>query len=260
MATVCGGGAGRPVLNPPSDPEMVAMAALAAAALVAGIVRGFSGFGAAMIFMPVAGALWDPRAAVVMILVFDNIAALPLVRRALPLCAWRDVLPMAAGAAIGLPIGARLLAVADPHVLRWAIGALILATVVAMALRLRPRLPESRAAAAGVGAASGLAGGSTGLSGPPVVLFWLSGDAEVRRVRANILVFFALSGALGIAALGANGLLTGERVAAGAALLPVYAIGMYIGARRFAGAGERGYRRVALGLCALAAVAGLPVW
>ena len=38
---------------------------LFAAALVAGVVRGFSGFGTAMAFMPVAGAILSPFAALI---------------------------------------------------------------------------------------------------------------------------------------------------------------------------------------------------
>src|SRR5882672_12486218 len=45
---------------------------VAAAAALAGLVRGFSGFGSAMIFVPVASAIYEPRIAVVLLFIFDG--------------------------------------------------------------------------------------------------------------------------------------------------------------------------------------------
>ena len=44
-----------------------------AAAALAGLVRGFSGFGAAMVFVPIAGALYSPEQAVVLLFLTDTV-------------------------------------------------------------------------------------------------------------------------------------------------------------------------------------------
>lgn len=237
-----------------------ALALLIATAAVAGLVRGFSGFGAAMVFVPVAAAVLGPPAAIVLLLLIDGVAALPLLPRAVRLAVWREVGPLAVASWITAPLGVALLAVLDPTGLRWAICLGVLAVVVVLAGGWRWRGRPSVRLSLGVGAVSGLTGGTTGLAGPPVVLFWLSGAREAAVVRANIIIFLAaLDTALAVN-LALRGLITAERLVTGAVLIPVFGAALWLGAHAFRGADDRLYRRVALGLCTAAALVGLPLW
>ena len=56
---------------------------LSVAAFLAGLVRGFSGFGTAMVFLPIAGQILTPFQAVTAMIVMDAIGPLPNVPRAL---------------------------------------------------------------------------------------------------------------------------------------------------------------------------------
>src|SRR5262245_25959592 len=96
------------------------------AATVAGLVRGLSGFGSAMIFIPVASALTDPPTAVVLLFVTDELLTVPMVVAATRRCAWREVLPLSLGAALTVPLGVWLLVVVNPIAMRWVISILIL--------------------------------------------------------------------------------------------------------------------------------------
>ncbi len=68
-----------------------------AVALVSGVVRGFSGFGGALIFIPLASATLGPKIAVPMFYLFDLGSATPYGATKLPRCYWREVLPMILG-------------------------------------------------------------------------------------------------------------------------------------------------------------------
>ena len=46
-------------------------------AVLAGLVRGFSGFGTAMVFIPIAGQVLSPVATLIVLLVMDLIGPLP---------------------------------------------------------------------------------------------------------------------------------------------------------------------------------------
>lgn len=233
---------------------------MAGAAALAGLVRGFSGFGGAMIFMPVAGLLYEPKLAAVWLLVVDDVAALPMLPDALRRCVWREVLPLALAAVIAIPFGVHVLVVADPDVMRWAVCGVILLAVLMMATGWRYRRRLSLPAVLGTGALAGFSGGAVALMGPPVVLLWLGGQAAAATVRANLVVFFGLTAFVMLVVYWWNGLLTAAALLGALALVPAYLLPLRWGSRLFGRADEAQFRRVALALCAFAAFSGLPLW
>ena len=62
----------------PPDVGINAAIAICAVAFVSGTARGFSGFGSALIFMPLASSIADPRLVAALLLIIDFVAAAPL--------------------------------------------------------------------------------------------------------------------------------------------------------------------------------------
>src|ERR1700719_1284194 len=62
----------------PAGIDVSTAMAICAVALVAGTARGFSGFGAALIFMPLASSFAAPRLVAALLLIIDFVAAAPL--------------------------------------------------------------------------------------------------------------------------------------------------------------------------------------
>jgi uncharacterized membrane protein YfcA len=230
------------------------------AAMLAGLVRGFSGFGAAMVFVPLASLAYEPKLAVVWLFVMDNIASLPMLRPAFRTWPWREVLPLCIGAAVGTPVGVYLLASTDAEILRWLLCGGILITVGLMlaGFRLTGNLPWHGNVA--VGGLSGLGAGAMGLSGPPVVLLWLNGTRSAATARANIVAYFALLTIAVSASLILSGLITSARVVEGLLLVPAYGLPLLVGMWAFPRTSDRHFRTAALVLCGFAALAGLPLW
>ncbi|MEI2385012.1 sulfite exporter TauE/SafE family protein [Breoghania sp. JC706] len=238
-----------------SDPTVL-LVCLAAA--VGGAVRGFAGFGGAMIFMPVASAVIDPRLAAAAFLVMDDILALPMAVRAVRICDWRTILPAVAAAMLTVPLGAAVLAHSDPRLLRWGISLLVLALLALLVsgwrYKGRPTLPIS----CGVGMTSGFLSGVSQISGPPVIAFWMSGPSAAPVIRANLIVYFAISSLGAFAAFWWNGFFTMEVARLLVVLMPANAVALFIGTRLFTFASEKTFRRVAYTLVALAALGSLP--
>jgi uncharacterized membrane protein YfcA len=230
------------------DPWTWSFGLATATALVAGVVRGFSGFGAAMILVPVLAILYGPRVAVPVLLLVDILLTVPMVVTAVRRCAWGEVLPLVAGFAVTFPLGVYLLLVADPRHLTQAMAVVVLAVAAAMALGLRRTTQPSRPATVATGSAAGLLAGSTGIGGPPVILFWLSGQDAAARTRANIVVFFGFTGIIALAGFGTAGVLTADVLLLTAFLMPTYALGLWLGARAFDHTGDALYRRLALAI------------
>jgi uncharacterized protein len=74
-----------------------ALSFLVVAAFIASLARGFSGFGGALIFVPLASAAVGPQAAAPILLVIDGFAQLALLRNAWREANRREVGIMAAG-------------------------------------------------------------------------------------------------------------------------------------------------------------------
>lgn len=240
-------------LPPPAD-----LTLLLVTAFLAGLARGFSGFGAALILIPVASAIVGPQVAAPLLLVADTAMTLGLIPPAFRRADRREVLTMALGAAIGVPGGVWLLTTLDPVVLRWCLvaGAFSLLALLLSGWRYhgRPRAPLTVL----VGAVSGLFSGAAQMGGPPVVAYWLGGAIPRATVRANIVLFFAASTLLSAIGYLTKGLITPGLLILAAATSGPYGAGVWLGSHMFGLASEATFRRLCFAMIAVAAVAGMP--
>jgi len=220
--------------------------AAALATAVAGLMRGYAGFGTAVILAPIYAVLWGPRAGVPVMLMMELIVSLQLLPRAFKDSDTRVILPIGGAAALVTPLGAVVLFTADPELLRRAIGGFVL--VFGMLLLSGWRYHGSRPLGLNlaVGSVAGLLKGATGMSGPPVILYLLAGPEEAKRHRANLILFFALIAVVSILGPLWFGMITVAELAKLALLLPVLMLCVPIGARLFHLVPERFYKRFAM--------------
>jgi uncharacterized membrane protein YfcA len=133
-------------------------------------------------------------------------------------------------------------------------------TLAALVAGWRMRAAPGTTTRLGVGAATGLVGGATGLTGPVVILLNLGAGAPASVTRANTLVFLTLSALLLLPHLWLQGLLRPEALWLGLLLVVPYALGNRIGQALFDPGAEAIYRRVAYAIIAASALVGLPIW
>lgn len=233
---------------------------LVMAVALAGLVRGFSGFGSAMIFMPAAASILPPVWAVIAMSIFDIIGPVPNLPGA-----WRDghqrnILRMIGGAMIALPLGVAVLTQVPVVPFRWGVSLTVLALLAVLLSGWRYRRALSAATHWVIGALGGALAGSTGLAGPPVVLFHMAGDKTATVIRANLLIYLFAVDVLILGILAVSGLLETTPVVIGALLAPVYLVANILGAALFKRAGGRRYRRFAYLIIAVSAVMALPLF
>ena len=240
------------------DLSTLQLGLLLATALVAGLARGFSGFGGALIFVPVASAVIGPRSAAPLLLIVDAVAALGLIPDAWRRAGKTEVGTMSLGAMVGVPFGTYVLARSDVSTLRWGIVIVVASLLALLISGWRYHGRPSAALTAGVGCLAGFCSGAAQIGGPPVVAYWLGGASPSGIVRANVVLYFAASTVLTAASYVAGNLITPPIIALAMASAPVYGIGLLAGSRVFGRAGEATFRRICYGLIACAAVVGLP--
>ena len=228
-------------------------------ALLAGLVRGFSGFGGAMIYMPLIAAIYDPRIAAVTILLVDFVCSTPFAIRETRRCSWREVIPISIAMAAGVPLGTWALIALDPIVLRWGISILILVLLPPVILGWRYTGQPGLAVTGAVGFVAGVGAGAVQIGGPPVILYWLSRAGSAVAMRANIMVFFMMCGVVLVTVYASQGLFTAQTLALSVPFGLFYLAGVGIGSHFFRGASDQLYRRIAYLIIALAALISLPV-
>jgi uncharacterized membrane protein YfcA len=228
--------------------------------VLSGAVRGFSGFGSALIYVPLMSALYGPKIGAASFLLTDFVTGIVFSLGVWRQAVWREIVPLAISAAIAAQFGALILQYADPAHLRWAMTALVLVIVVVLATGWRYHGKPMLIVTVMVGIAAGLMGGAVQIFGPPVVLFWLSSMATAAVVRANFVVFFAIMAAALIATYLWFGLLTPDVIALAAFVAPLHILAMFAGAKVFHFASETTYRRVAYAVITLAALVSMPLW
>jgi uncharacterized membrane protein YfcA len=229
----------------------------AVVACIAGTVRGFAGFGAAMIMTPIFSAFYGPAAGVALCLLLEVAVALPVVPGVVRLVDWHRIGLLLVAAAVGVPIGNLVLTQVAPEPMRWAISAIVLGAVALLAsgwrFAGRPRAATTLAA----GATSGFLNGLAGMAGPPIAFYYLAGDETVTRVRANLTTYFVFVDLVAIAAFVARDLVDWDTLVLGLLLAPAVMLGGVLGTRLFPLASEGFYRRLALALLVGVAIGSL---
>jgi uncharacterized membrane protein YfcA len=243
----------------PADVSIRAALALCAIAFVAGTARGFSGFGAALIFMPLASSVAAPRLAAALLLIIDFVAAAPLVPNAWRHADRKATAVMVLGALFGVPIGTWLLSRLDPVTTRWIISGFVIALLALLLSGWRYRGKDHAAVTVGIGTLSGFCSGLAQTGGPPIVGYWLGRPIETKIARANIMLFFGGSDIFSMISYAISGLITFDAIRLALVVGPVYAAGVGLGATLFGRASESLFRAICYVLIALAVVTGLPV-
>jgi hypothetical protein len=111
-----------------------------------------------------------------------------------------------------------------------------------------------------VGALAGITGGSTGLNGPPVILFNLGTDQPVAVTRGNLACFLTLNSLFMMPMMWLQGLADARAFFLGVVLLGPYAVGGLIGVRLFRPEAASLYKSAAYSLIGIAGIMGLPIW
>src|SRR4051794_9175680 len=242
----------------PSDLSTNTAIAMCAIAFVSGTARGFSGFGSALIFMPLASSLAPPTMIAALLLVIDFVAAAPMLPNAWKHADRKATAVMVLGALIGVPLGTYFLSRLDPVTTRWIISGFVFSLLLLLLSGWRYRGKDHAALSIAVGGVSGFCSGLAQTGGPPIVGYWLGRPIASKVARANILLFFGASDFFSMVSYAVSGLITWDSLKLSLLIGPIYAIGVALGASLFGHASERMFRSICYALIATAVIFGLP--
>lgn len=111
--------------------------AAVAITLVAGVVRGTTGFGGALVMAPPFALLFGPVLTVSVVLLLESIVAAPMLAQARRQIRWRLIGPILGVACASVSIGVYVLRNIDPQILRRAIAAVVVVFSVVLLMGWR---------------------------------------------------------------------------------------------------------------------------
>jgi uncharacterized protein len=234
----------------------IAICVLLFGALAGGFVSGLAGFGTALMALGIWLYVVKPDVAVQLVLICSIIAqtwTLPSIWRSID---FKMITPFIVGGLAGVPIGTVLVAYADPHLFKLAVGIFLLIFPAALYFQRRPMALTigGKVADAGIGFAGGVLGGLAGLSGP-IPILWASVRGFGKDERRGLFQTFnwtILTAAFVVQA--GSGLVTRETMWLALLVLPATIGGAWLGTRTYHALSDGNFRDVVLGLLFLSGI------
>ena len=233
--------------------------AVVVAVTLAGLMRGITGFGGAMLMAPPLSMLLGPVPAVVTALTLESAAALVVFREAWPRINKRVLLYLIVPACFTVPLGGYLLVTLDAAIARKLIATVVVVFSIALLFGFRYAGSPRPATSIVLGSVVGVLLGSTSVGAPPVILYLLSGPDPQAVTRANLTVFVTTISVIGLIMLLAAGAVTSEVVLFASMLCIPFLLATWLGGRISNGMSDLGVRRVALTLMLVMGIAGLVI-
>ncbi len=209
-------------------------------------MSALTGFGYALVAAPFLVLVFPPHEVVPVVMVsWIPLAALLLgeARGAMNL---RRIGGWLTGAVVGIPVGVYGLAHIAEGPMRVVIGGITVAA--ALAMWVHPARPWRHEAAAApiAGLLSGLLGGASGMSGPPVVLFALNQGWPPAETRANLIGYFVAKHAIALVSLALFGVLDRRAIELSLWAMPGLGVGAAVGLYLKSRVPPQRFRQVAL--------------
>lgn len=235
-----------------------AVVALCLVIFIAAMVRGFAGFGDALVYLPIAGIFLPPIPAILSFMLVAAIGPIPLLPQALRTVDRRIALPLNLALIVTVPIGVALLRLMDPEGFRIVLAMMAITLAGLMAAGWRPRITATPASAVVVGVLSGVVGGWSGVPGAILIFYFLNSPLPTAQIRAQgLLVLFVFDLSL-VLLFFVGGDLTLANLILPLVLLPFYVVGGFAGRALFDPERREFFRSVAIGVIFLSGLVGLP--
>jgi uncharacterized protein len=233
------------------------IAVLAAATAAAGILRGYSGFGGALVMAPAFLRVTSPAESVALISVVHLLTSLQGVGPSLQLADRGILVPLGIAAIVGVPLGIVLLGWLEPQAVKTIVALVVIALAIAIGFGVRPTGKPARWKSLIAGALSGALNGFCGIGGPPAVLYVLGTGKQAVELRASFILYFALLYPITMLGLALTGFVSVHAVLIGTALAPVFFLTTHLGHAMFHRLKSRWFVPVCMAVLSLSGLAML---
>jgi uncharacterized membrane protein YfcA len=228
-----------------------------AVVLLAGIVRGFAGFGFSALTVAGMSLFFSPAQVVPAVFVLEVLASVTLLASVRHEIHWGWLTALLLGSAIGIPFGTWMLAVVPEAPLRAAVSLVILTAAVLLLSGFKAPFADTSPVRFATGIVSGVFNGLAAIGGMVVAVTLFSSSVTGAVARATLIALFFATDLYSLAWSGTYGLLDRTLVAWVAWLLVPMLVGIWFGRKHFLKVDEAGFRRAVLRVLATMAALGV---
>jgi uncharacterized membrane protein YfcA len=237
--------------------ELFSLNVAVIAVFVAGVIRGYSGFGFAMVAVTSMSLVIPPARVVPLVLILEVMASISLVPQVWKDIDWYSLRWLLAGSIFATPFGAYLLANVPAEPMRMSISVLVLAAAIMLLRGWAWKRMPGRPLILATGIACGILNGAAAIGGPPVILLYLSSPAGVTVSRASIVAYFLGIDSMSLVMASIHGLTTIQTLLLTAVCLIPLLLGIAVGSKMFIKVDKESFRHHVLILLTILSILGI---
>ncbi len=194
-----------------------------------GVIRGYSGFGFAMICVITFSFIYPPSVITPLILCLEIPVSTWLFLKIRKLVDWSSLKILFISSMVTIPIGSFALTSAPVNLLRIFLSLTVLLLCFGLLIKKQTTRTTGTATTFGVGMLSGFLTGIAAIGGPPVILFYLSSNRSVSISRASMIAFFLVVDCMALVSCLWYGLLDSQIIILSAKMLIPLSAGIWLG-------------------------------
>ena len=213
--------------------------------LLAAFLQGLTGFGFALIALPLLGFFIDIKTSVPLMILLASIISLYLSLRLRKNVNLKSTSILTVATLPGIPLGTYALKNFSTQWLSLGVGGLmVLFTSYMLLYKPKPR-PMGTALTSLAGFSCGALGSSIGAGGPPVIIYTTLQPWDKDQAKGTLAIYFSLCGFVTIAFHAFSGMITGEVLRLYTLSLPSLVVGIWLGTSAYKHLSDHGYRKLA---------------
>ncbi len=226
-------------------------------AFVAGLVRGFSGFGLSAVVMATAVLILPPIELIPMLWWLELGASLLMIKGGWAEADRGTAIGLVIGSTAGWPIGLSLTLSLPVETSKMIALSVIIALAIAQLGKIRLSFLATKPGLYGTGILAGIVSGLAHVGGMVVALYVLASDAPTRQMRGSLVLFLFLGSITTMVILVAFGVMDFSGITRGLVFALPTLFGVFLGQKLFTPAFSQYYRPFCLALLCALAGAGL---
>ena len=213
---------------------------------IGGLLRGFLGFGPALLTIPVLAYIYSPTEALVIHIIMEIPSTLFLLPTALKNSDKKSILPLFIAMVSFIPVGMYLVVILNPEIIRRTISIIVLILVLMLSRGWNFKSFIGFKSMVFSGILGGFIQGIAGIGGAPIVTVLMARNDSEDVSRGNILFLMAGIVVFSITSQAIYGLISLNLITLGFMASPIYIAATYSGSTFYTYKGKNLFRKIAL--------------